>query len=73
MKALACPRCGAPADVDQPFGCEWFVSCDECYDGVPDGHIMAGSHYRSQDDAIESWNDQVLDWIDENARPANAV
>lgn len=57
MAPLACPRCGAAADVQGSY--PWSVACPDCYDG-PEDALYAWST-RSVEASVALWNEKVED------------
>lgn len=59
IKAMRCPTCGdLPTARRTILG--WFVICDRCYDGAPDGGPQwYGASFISEEAAVEHWNETI--------------
>jgi hypothetical protein len=66
---LPCPDCGTASIVqlarvlrrDPSPSSGWVAVLCDCYDGAPDAGPQRIVTERSQDEAVEAWNDQIQD------------
>lgn len=58
-----CPRCGTAPTLSRLS--PWTVTCDNCYDGAPDGSRSEIGVGFTPNQAIEDWNEIVDDLKDE--------
>ncbi len=67
MKELArCGKCGGrPAMEQEYYGSGWSVYCVDCCDGAPDDPHVNRSGGRDRQDAIERWESDQEDILQE--------
>lgn len=63
-EAKPCPKCGRAPRIEKNYA--WHVSCADCYDGAADARKqLHGYDDDSRDAAVEWWNVEVADFIEE--------
>ena len=64
---LPCCYCGKAPTVERDYF--WIVTCDDCYDYDPDLGGGPISSCIKRENAVQGWNDDMLDWAELNPTP----